>query len=92
MLGWKRRLALGVWVGLFALTFSPASSAVTVNGGDLVCSDDNWCWRKSATPRKPSQRRLGERGERRLGGGQRWHHPGAPSVMWQDSDAVREGR
>ena len=45
MLGWKRRLALAVWVGLFALTFSPASSAVTVNGGDLVCSDDNWCWR-----------------------------------------------
>src|SRR5262249_19158778 len=26
-------------------------------------------------------RRVGERGERRLGGWQRWHHPGAQSVM-----------
>jgi len=26
-------------------TFSPASIAWTVNGGDLVCSADNWCWR-----------------------------------------------
>jgi hypothetical protein len=26
-------------------TFSPASIAATVNGGNLVCSADNWCWR-----------------------------------------------
>src|SRR5258708_39760010 len=26
-------------------TFSPASSAVAVNGGNLICSADNWCWR-----------------------------------------------
>ena len=45
MLGRKRWFALAAWVGLLALTFSPASIAVTVNGGNLVCSDDNWCWR-----------------------------------------------
>src|SRR5215813_7085619 len=37
-------------------TFSPASITVTVNGGNLVCSADNWCWRNPLPQGNPLRR------------------------------------